>query len=129
MSDRPQYTVPDNVLTHMLSGVALDTAQLILRTWQPSDGNAVHPGDPFGTVWLWLWRVDQDRAVSLLSNLLWRIRRQEPGATKQITLDALLRGMQLFALQGVQPGELDGLRDKTLQWMLTDHGEDPNSTS
>ncbi len=126
MTETQQYTVPRLVLTAMLRGVVLDTAQLILSSWHSPE--VVHPGDDFGRVFLWLWREDQDEAVKLFADVMWNVRRQQPNATKQITLDGLMNGLRL-ATQGVQPGELATLRDKMLERARFDHAEDPNSTS
>lgn len=124
-SDQP-IPVPSNVLMHLLHGAALDTARLLLDTWKP--GDVAHPGDPFGTVFLWLWRTDQDRALRFFSDVLWRVRRTQPDATKAITLDGVLQGLRLAA-QGITAAELAEMRPRLTRWLLADHGEDPNATS
>jgi hypothetical protein len=124
-SDQP-IPVPSNVLTYLLHGASLDTARLLLDTWRP--GDVAHPGDPFGTVFLWLWRTDQDRAVRFFSDMLWQVRRTQPDATKQITLNGVLNGLAMAA-QGIAEAELAEMEPRLLQWLQMDHAEDPNATS
>ncbi|GIM88737.1 hypothetical protein [Paractinoplanes toevensis] len=125
MTQIDEYHVPSKVLMHMLHGVALDASQLILSSWHSPD--IVHPGDPFGTVFLWLWRTDQDRATRLFSDVAWRVRHTGAGATKQITLNGLLNGLRQAA-EGITSEELTAMRPVLIEWMRADHGEDPNTT-
>ncbi|MDT0380600.1 hypothetical protein RM572_17745 [Streptomyces sp. DSM 42041] len=86
--------MPHRAFEHLLTGFVCYEGADLARTYKP--GGVAHPGDPFGTVFAWLWEERRGTAVSLFADLLAEARRQaDPG--KEVTLDGLLRGLR-FAL-------------------------------
>lgn len=126
MTNRQEYTVPRRVLTNMLISVVVDASQVALETWSP--GGVVRFGDPFGSVFVWLWRADEDRAVQLFADILWAVRHSSPNSTMQITLDAALDGFGLDLMD-----ETDGEHEAMLTRLQAEvpalHGRDPNATA
>jgi hypothetical protein len=102
----PPVSIPRTVLTHLVTGLADDTAHKTLQMWTP--GNVVHLGDPFGTVLAWMWRSDPGLAVEAVSTVLSQLRKWDELATQKITLDALLDGLP-FAIGNLSDEELDDL--------------------
>lgn len=97
------WPVPDGVLTHLLTGLANDTARHMLRTQDPA-GRVLHPGDAYGLVLSWLWREDPGRAVVFIAILFSQLRKWDERSSEAVTLDALLAGVR-FSLQGLSEEE------------------------
>ncbi|WP_432825165.1 hypothetical protein [Dactylosporangium sp. CA-092794] len=106
MNALPPVSVPRTVLTHLVTGLADDTAHKTLQTWTP--GNVVHLGDAFGTVLAWMWRTDPGLAVVAISTVLSQLRKWDELATPKITLDVLLAGLP-FAIANLSDEELDDM--------------------
>jgi hypothetical protein len=57
----------------------------------------MHPGDPFGTVFAWIWQDSPDQAMLFLADVLAALRDHNPVADLDppVTLDELLSGLRL----------------------------------
>jgi hypothetical protein len=97
------WQVPDGVLTHLLTGLADDTAHHMLRTQGPG-GKVLHPGEAYGQVLAWLWREDPGRAMVFIAILFSQLRKWDERSSDDVTLDALLAGIQ-FSVQDLSDGE------------------------
>ncbi|MFC7274899.1 hypothetical protein ACFQS1_12960 [Paractinoplanes rhizophilus] len=109
MTQKQVYEVPEQVLSAMLIGVETDTVQSLVDNWKP--GKAAHPGDPFGRVFLWLWRTDSHRAVTLFNDVVRRVRRTKQSPAREFTSDDLLHGLS-FATQGMTDSEAQMVSDQ-----------------
>lgn len=91
---------PQHIEAKLLAGFANSEADFILGTTKPfTKGQAIHPGDPVGSVVAWLWRSDPDKMVLFLGDLMARLRIHSPLAptTNRPRLSDLLDGLG-FAL-------------------------------
>ncbi|TQJ26149.1 hypothetical protein FBZ33_6535 [Micromonospora sp. A202] len=115
--------VPDSILTHLVGALVKETAQFMLQHWQP-DG-ILQPPDPFGMVLEWMWVAEPDRAVAMVSDLLWQLRRGG-AAGRSITLDTLMVGLPL-AVCALPPEQVDALLDRVETEVPQHLGEDVNT--
>jgi hypothetical protein len=60
------------------------------------------PGDPFGTVFAWLWEDDPDQAMVFLGDVMAVLRDHNPVAdlSPPVTLDEILSGLRLALPSG-----------------------------
>lgn len=101
------WQVPDGVLTHLLTGLADDTAHHMLRMQDP-DEQVLHPGETYGQVLAWLWREDPGRAMDFIAILFSQLRKWDERSSDDVTLDALLAGIQ-FSVLDLSDGEAAAL--------------------
>jgi hypothetical protein len=95
----PTVALPQRVYRQLVAAFATHSAEWITRMIQrdPQHRDAMHPGDPFGTVFAWIWQDNPDQAMLFLADTLAALRDHNPVAdlNPRVTLDELLRGMRL----------------------------------
>jgi hypothetical protein len=89
------YQVPHRVFEHLLTGFMCFEGDGLARDFKK--GDVAHPGDPFGSVFAWLWDTERSTAISLFADLLAEARRRTPSKEDRIRLDDLIAGLR-FAL-------------------------------
>jgi hypothetical protein len=104
------WAVPDAVLTHLLTGLADDTAHKMLRMQDPAS-RGLHPGDAYGLVLAWLWRESPSRVPDFVATLFAQLRKWDERASDSVGLESLLAGIQ-FSLQGLSPAEVAALVER-----------------
>ena len=121
----PPVSVPHYVLTHLVTGLADDTAHKTLQTWKP--GTVVNLGHAFGSVLTWMWRTDPGLAVGAVSTVLSQLRKWDELSTRQITLDALLDGLP-FAVEDLSDQEVEDMVSKLRREVPKYFESDQNAT-
>lgn len=99
----PTITLPRNVYRHLVAAFAAHSAEWITRmiTKNPPHRDAMHPGDPFGTVLAWIWEDDPDQAMVFLADVMTMLRDHNPvEVSPPVTLDELLSGLRLALPNG-----------------------------
>jgi len=94
----PTVTMPQRVYRQLAAGFAIHSAEWItgIITRHPQHRGALHAGDPFGTVFAWMWQDDPDQAMVFLADTLAALRDHNPvELTPRVTLDELLSSMRL----------------------------------
>ena len=86
------YQVPHRVFEQMLSGFVCFEAQDLASDFKK--GDVAHPGDPFGSVFAWLWDTERETALSLFAELLAEAQRGAPSEENRVRLDDLIRGLR-----------------------------------
>ncbi|MFF0228054.1 hypothetical protein [Streptomyces sp. NPDC004629] len=93
--------VPHRTFEHLLSGFVRSEAEEIAHFGRAAE--AVIPGEPFGSVFAWLWEEHRDAAVGAFAGLLAEARRVgELG--DEIRLESLIKGLRT-ALQRSRLGQ------------------------
>jgi hypothetical protein len=101
----PPVIVPRAVYQQLKAGFAARSAEQITRRLlrHPAhEPRLAHPGDPFGTVFAWMWADDQDQAMIFLADVLAGLRNFNEIADidPPVTLDELLRWTRLALPHG-----------------------------
>ena len=96
---RPTVTIPVHVYRLLESGFTAHMAAWAADEVRVDAKNRImHLGDPFGTVFAWVWSYDKDEAMIMLADYLAALRGSEPlvGAIDPpIRLDEVLKALRL----------------------------------
>ncbi|MBE7195684.1 MAG: hypothetical protein INR66_24810 [Gordonia polyisoprenivorans] len=104
--------IPENVLTHLLTGFWCSEAALAIRDGA-ARGAFHHAGDPIGKVLAWLWRTNPDRTIMGITDYLYALRKGDPNAPQPpITLADVLGALKPAMPHGFETTEYDALCDR-----------------
>jgi hypothetical protein len=128
----PDYTLPRQVYETLKAGFNASSADWLIRNVlhdRPGQSPRVlHPGDPFGRVFAWVWRDDPDQAILLLADYMADLRDHHPRAADidpPLRLDEVLNGLRLAL-----PHDFDDYQavvSKARSEVPGYYGADPNS--
>jgi hypothetical protein len=127
----PPVTLPRPVYQQLKAGFAARSAEQITRRLLRDPAKQprfAHPGDPFGTVFAWMWADDPGQAMIFLADVLAGLRdhNQLADLDPPVTLDELLSWMRI-----AMPHDFTGY-DQVVATARREvpgyYGSDPNAT-
>jgi hypothetical protein len=98
--NEPVITMPARVYRTLRAGFTEQAAEWLTRQLQDTPRGRqrlIHPGDPFGRVFAWVWRQDPGEAMMMLADYLAVLRDHNLVADLDppVRLDDILRGLRL----------------------------------
>lgn len=89
-----EFTVPANVLTHLIHGFVQREAQMaVLDGARP--GDFAHAGDPMGQVIDYLWQIDQPRCLIAIWTYTLELQKL---TNPKVKLDDVLKALRFASL-------------------------------
>ncbi|MBF6216229.1 hypothetical protein IU487_35120 [Nocardia puris] len=82
--------VPAEIREQLLGGYFAYEADFAIRGLRAKRGNFIHIGDPFGKMFVWLWRTAPDDAMRHLAGYLVELRNHPDAPDPPIRLDDVL---------------------------------------
>lgn len=128
----PEYqrsVCPDRVLSTLIAGCAVRTADQITRDPSSVRDRAIHIGDPAGRVLGWLWTSRQTRrAMQFLADLIAELRNHHPERIEpRLRLTDVLNGLQFAMPNDFPEEELTALITRAAREVPLYYGSNPDA--